>query len=445
MSIVNFLERKFEISKRGSSLLTECSGGVATFLAMSYILAVNPSILSQVGIDKGALITVTALASALGCFFMALMANLPVALAPAMGANSYFAFAVCLSMGIDWRSALALVFYNGIVFLLISVSKIREKIAKSVPVCVRLGLQAGIGFFIAYLGLQYSKIIVPDKFTISTVGNLLSGECLLTLGGLLLIAILISRKFRGAVAVTIALVTIVSFWVTDSSGNAIASMPKKLFSMPNGIAETFMQLDFAYPFREPAKALPVIFVLFIIDLFDTIATLIAMGRSSGLMDKDGDMPNITKAFSADAIATITGAMLGTSTTGSYVESSAGIEAGARTGFSSVVVGLLFLLALFISPIINCVPVIATAPVLIVVGIMMTSAFRELDFSKIYDVVPAIIAMIFVAFSFKISLGFSFGIIAYVALNVAIGNAKSISRPIWCMFALVIPFLYVFLH
>ncbi len=445
MNIAKFLDDKFEMSKRGSSLFTETSGGVATFLAMSYILAVNPAILSQVGIDKASLITVTALASAVGCFLMALMANLPVALAPAMGANSYFAFAVCLSMGIDWRAALALVFYNGVVFFLISISRIREKIAKSVPVCVRLGLQAGIGLFIAYLGLQYSKIIVADKFTISTVGNLLSGECLLTLVGLLIMAVLISRKFKGAVAVTIALITIVSFWISDSSGKPIATMPESLFSLPNGIGETFMQLDFGYPFREPAKALPVIFVLFIVDLFDTIATLIAMGRSSGLMDKDGNMPNITRAFSADAIATMTGAIFGTSTTGSYVESSAGIEAGARTGFSSIVVGVLFLLTLFFSPIINCVPAIATAPVLIFVGIMMTSAFGELDFSKIYDVVPAIIAMIFVAFSFKISLGFSFGIIAYVVLNVALGNAKNISKLVWCVFAMVLPFLYVFLH
>ena len=180
-------------------------------------------------------------------------------------------------------------------------------------------------------------------------------------------------------------------------------------------------------------------------MFDTIATLIAMGRASGLMDKKGNLPNITKAFSADAIATIIGSLLGTSTTGSYVESSAGIEAGAKTGFSSFVVGILFLLSLLFTPLINCIPSVATAPVLIVVGILMTSAFADLDFSKLHDVIPAVVAMLFVAFSFKISLGLSFGIITYIVLNVSIGNAKEISKPVWCTFAVILPFLYIFLH
>ncbi|MBO5255413.1 MAG: NCS2 family permease [Opitutales bacterium] len=432
----------FEISKRGSSIVTEFGAGIATFLAMSYILAANPTILSGAGMDKSALITVTALAAAFGSLCMALFANLPVALAPAMGANSYFSFVVCTTMGIDWRSALALVFYNGIFFLIISVVKIREKIVLSVPPPVRVGLQVGIGMFIAYLGLQYSKIVVADKFTISSIGNLIMPECVLSLFGLLVVSILIARKYKCAVAACIAFITIISFFINDSSGKSIASVPDKLFSLPNSISATFMQLDFSFPFREPLKALPVIFVLLIMDMFDTIATLIATGRASGLMNKDGQMPKMSNALSADATATIVGALLGTSTTGSYVESTTGIESGGRTGLTSIVVAILFLLSLFCTPMIASVPQIAVAPVLIIVGVLMMRAFGDLDFSKIYEVIPAIICMLIVAFSFRISLGFSFGIITYVLLVLAVGQKKLITTPLLMIFVVVLGFLYL---
>ncbi len=440
--MLNKIDNYFEITKRGSSIITELGAGVATFFAMSYILAVNPEILSATGMDKGALITITALATALGCLFMAFFANLPVAVAPAMGANSYFAFVVCISMGIDWRSALALVFYNGIIFLIISITKIREKIVMSVPLSVRVGLQAGIGMFIAYLGLQYSKIVVSDKFTISAIGNLVMPECLIALLGLLLVSILIARKYKCAVVASIAITTIVAFFLKDSSGNVIAKMPEKLWSVPNSISSTFFQLDFSYPFREPSKALPIIFVLLIMDMFDTIATLIATGRASGLMDKNAKMPKMSNALCADATATITGALLGTSTTGSYVESSAGIEAGGRTGLTSIVVAVLFLVSLLFSPIISCVPQIAVAPVIIVVGILMMRSLGDLDFSKTFELIPAIVCMLIIAFSFRISLGFSFGIIAYALMMLAMGRSKELTLPVIVMVISTIIFLYL---
>ncbi|MBE6414048.1 MAG: NCS2 family permease [Verrucomicrobiaceae bacterium] len=432
----------FEISKRGSTLSTEIWAGLATFFAMSYILAANPAILSSVGIDKSTLITITALAAALGSLCMALFANLPVALAPAMGANSYFAFVVCSTMGIDWRSALALVFYNGIFFLIISLAKIREKIVLSVPTSVRVGLQAGIGMFIAYLGLQSSKIIIPDKFTVSGIGNLIMPECLLGICGLLLVAVLISRKYKSAVVTSIAIITIISFFLYDSSGKPLAQFPEKLWSLPNSISSTFLQLDFLFPFREPLKAIPIIFVLLIMDMFDTIATLIATGRASGLMDKNANMPKMTNALSADATATIVGALLGTSTTGAYVESSAGIEAGGRTGLTSVIVALLFFVSLFFAPIICCVPQIAVAPVMIIVGVLMMRSLVDLDFSKTFELIPAIVSMLIIAFSFRISLGFSFGIIAYVLLAIASGNRKLVNVPVVVMLLIIIPFLYL---
>lgn len=439
--MLKFLDEKFEITKRGSSFSTETVGAFTTFLAMVYILAVNPTILAHTGMDKAGLITVTALASALACFAMAFLANLPVALAPAMGANSYFAFAVCLSLGVDWRSALALVFYNGIFFLVISLLKIREKIVMSVPGCVRIGLQAGIGMFIAYLGLQSSKLIVADKFTISTAGNLSSPECLLAAAGFLMIVVLLARKFRPAIVLVIALITIASFFITGTDGQKLATAPQSVFSLPNSISQTFLSLDFSFPFREPMKAIPVIFVLLMMDMFDTIATLIALGRASGLMDKNGKMPKMSNALTSDALATIFGALLGTSTTGSYVESCTGIEAGARTGFSTLIVGILFLLALFITPLIACIPPIATAPVLMVVGLLMMRGFADLDFSKISEVVPAIVCMVVIAFSFKISLGYAAGIIVFVAVKSAVGRFVEIAPAVWIMFAAVLLFLY----
>ena len=440
--MIKKIDTFFEISKRGSSIVTEFGAGIATFLAMSYILAANPAILSGTGMDKSALITVTALAAAFGSLCMALFANLPVALAPAMGANSYFSFVVCMTMGIDWRSALALVFYNGIFFLIISVIRIREKIVLSVPHPVRVGLQVGIGMFIAYLGLQYSKIVVADKFTISSIGNLVMPECILSLFGLLVVSVLIARKYKCAVAASIAFITIISFFINDSTGKSIASVPDKLFSLPHSISATFMQLDFSFPFREPLKALPIIFVLLIMDMFDTIATLIATGRASGLMNKDGQMPKMSNALSADATATIIGALLGTSTTGSYVESTTGIESGGRTGLTSIVVAILFLLSLFCTPMIASVPQIAVAPVLIIVGVLMMRAFGDLDFSKIYEVIPAIICMLIVAFSFRISLGFSFGVITYVLLVLAVGQKKLVTTPLLMIFVVILGFLYL---
>ncbi len=436
---MNFLDRKFEITKRGSTFSTELVSGLATFLAMSYILAVNPTILSAAGIDKGTLITVTALASAVGCFFVAFSANLPIVLAPAMGANSFFAFIVCLASGIDWRSALGLVFYNGIIFLVISITNLRKKIIMSVPSCIRVGLQAGIGFFIAYLGLQYSKIIVADKYTISSIGKM-GCESLLALFGLLAMSAMAARKFKGAVITTIMAITVISFFLVDSTGKPIAKIPEKIFSLPHGISETFFQLDLLFPFREPMKALPLIFVLLILDMFDTIATLIATGRASGLMDKQGNMPRMSRALASDATATITGALLGTSTTGAYVESAVGIEAGARTGLSTAFVGVLMVSVLIFTPILECVPSIAIAPVLMFVGVLMSKCFADLDFSKISEVAPAVICMMIITFSFKISLGFSFGIIAYVVIKLIAGQSKEIAKPVWVMSVMASVFL-----
>lgn len=440
MKLLEIADKKFEISKRNTSFGTEFIGGLTTFAAMSYILAVNPLILGNAGMDKGAVLTVTALAAAFGCWAMALLANLPVALAPAMGTNSYFAIIICLGMGLSWQQALALTFYNGIFFLLISLTGIRQKLIYGVPKPLQIGLQCGIGIFIAFLGFQSAHIVVKDEITLVTVGKLASHECMLALLGVAIMAILMARRVKGAIILTILFITLLSFVIKDSAGNAIASVPDKIFSLPHGISETFLQLDFMYPIRNFNEAIGVIFVLLMLDMLDTIATVIAMGRRSGLMDKNGRMPNMGRALVADAGATIFGALLGTSTTGSYVESSAGIEAGAKTGLSSIFVGVFFILALFLTPLIQSVPAVATAPALIIVGIMMMQGLKEINVEDFAELVPAVFCMLMIAFSFKISEGFAFGMIAYVLLLIFTKRAKEISPTAWVLFALMCVFM-----
>ncbi len=440
MSIKNFIEKRFQLSARNSSVSSELVGAFTTFAAMSYILAVNPAILGTTGMDKQCLVTVTALAAAIGCALMAFLANLPVALAPAMGTNSYFAIIICAGMGLRWQEALALTFYNGIFFLAISLSGLRKKLIYAVPRPLQIGLQCGIGVFIAFFGLQSAKIIVRDENTLVTAGQLGSPECLFCLLGIALMAVLMIWRFKGAIIGTIIFLTMLAFMVDDSSGERMAVAPDSIFSLPHGISETFMQLDFAYPIKNFSKAAPVIFVLLMLDLLDTMATVIAMGRRTGLMDDKGRMPKLDMALTADAGATIAGALLGTSTTGSYVESAAGIESGARTGLSALAVGFLFLLSLFLSPIINSVPPEATAPALVLVGIMMMQGLSELRFNDMAELLPAMLCMLMIAFSFKISEGFAFGVAAYVILLSATGRAGQISATTWFLFALMCVFL-----
>ena len=440
MKFLEVIDKKFELSKRNSSLGTEFIGGLTTFAAMSYILAVNPVILANAGMDKAAVLTVTALAATFGCWMMALLANLPIALAPAMGTNSYFAIIICLGMGLSWQQALALTFYNGIFFLLISITGIRQKLIYGVPKPLQIGLQCGIGVFIAFLGFQSAHIVVKDDITLVTVGQLASSECMLALLGVALMAVLMARKVKGAIILTILFITLLSFLIKDSSGNTIAKVPDAVFSLPHGISETFLKLDFMYPIRNFNEAIRVIFVLLMLDMLDTIATVIAMGRRSGLMDKNGRMSNMGKALVADASATIFGALLGTSTTGSYVESSAGIEAGAKTGLSSIFVGVFFILSLFLTPLIQSVPAVATAPALIIVGVMMMQGLREINVDDFAELVPAVFCMLMIAFSFKISEGFAFGMIAYVLLLLSTKRAREISPTAWVLFALMCAFM-----
>lgn len=437
MKKINFIERIdafFKITKRGSNFSTELLAGFTTFAAMSYILAVNPSILAAAGMDKGGLVTVTALAAAFGCAVMALLANMPIALAPAMGTNTYFAIIICVGMGLKWEEALALTFYNGLIFLAISLSGIREKIVYSVPPCLQIGLQCGIGMFIAFFGLQNAKIVVANPHTLIQLGNFGTIECAFAFAGFALMAILMAKKFKAAIISVILLLTFAAFFIDGKNGTPVAQMPTEIFAMPKGISQTFLQLDWLFPIKNITTILPVLFTLLILDLFDTIGTVVALARQGGLMQKDGKIPNLGKTLVADSTATIFGALLGTSTTGSYVESATGIEAGGKTGLTALVVGAMFLAALFFSPIINAIPSAATAPALIMVGILMMRGIKFLEVDDLAQLVPAVFCMMMIAFSFSITEGFALGLIAYVLLMALTRRAKEIKIMTWFVFA-----------
>lgn len=437
---MELLDKFFKIRERNSSVGREALAGLVTFFAMSYILAVNPAILAQAGMDKAELVTVTAVAAAIGCALMAFMANLPVALAPTMGTNTYFAIIVCVGMGLDWREALALTFYNGIFFFIISVTGIREKLIAGVPRPMQAALQCGIGMFIAFFGLQSAKLVVSNPATLVTGGRLGSPECLFALAGVALIAVLVARKVRSAIIISIAAMTAAAFFIDDSSGARMAKIPNAVFSIPHGISEIFMQLDFAYPFRDFHKAARVIFVLLMLDLLDTIATVVAMASRCGIMRPDGTFPKMGRALTADASATIIGALLGTSTTGAFVESSAGIESGGRTGLTPLFTGAFFIAALFLSPLINAVPAAATAPALIVIGILMFGSISQIKFSDLAELIPVFFCIMMVALCFKISEGFAFGMVAYVLLMCATGRAREILPATWLLFSIMCVFL-----
>jgi adenine/guanine/hypoxanthine permease len=425
VSLQSRLNRLFSIEARGSTFKKEWIGGVTTFAAMAYILAVNPIILADAGMPREAVITATALAAALGCFLMASMANYPIALAPGMGTNAYFAYVICIGMNVPWEAALGLTLWNGLFFLILSATGIRKKIIQAIPGAIQIGVQAGIGLFIAFIGLKNVDIIVGDDATLVSIGDLANFQVLLLVLGVVAMFVLTIRRFSGAILVTILAVTALGWFITVD-GSRITALPSGVVSLPAGIGEIFLKLDWLYPIREfSPQVLTLILTLMILDLFDSLGTLVGLARKAGLMTADGNMPRIGRALSADACATIGGVCLGTSTTTSYIESAAGINAGARTGLASVMTGLCFLLALFFTPIIQIIPAVATAPALVLVGLLMAQGLQLLDFSDISECGPAILTVMMIPLTFSITVGIGLGLILWVSLRMATGRARSV--------------------
>ena len=407
------LARIFKLEEHGTTVARELRAGMVTFLTMSYILFVNPQILSQAGLPAQDVAFATALASAAATLTMALLANYPFALAPGMGLNAYFTFGVVGALGVSWQIALTAVFVEGALFLGLAITGVRTALVRAIPRPIKVATMSGIGLFLAIIGFQGAGLVVHHPATLLTLGDLKSPALLLSLAGLVVMAVLMARRFPGAILVGILGVTVVA-WMTG-----LSSPPAQLFSMPQLPKETFLAFDFSELLT--GKLLIVVVAFLFVDLFDTAGTLIGVGRLAGLLDKEGELPRASRAFAADAVGTMVGAAVGTSTVTSYVESATGVEEGGRTGLTAAVVALLFLFSLFLVPLIIAIPTAATAPALIMVGALMMRGAADIDWGRVEDALPAFMTVTLMPFTYSIANGISAGIVSYVLIRVLRGR------------------------
>ncbi|CAB1214079.1 NCS2 family permease [Acinetobacter bouvetii] len=421
----NMLERLFKLSENKTSFRTEVLAGVTTFLTMCYIIIVNPMILSETGMDHGAVFVATCLAAAIGCLVMGLIANYPIALAPGMGLNAYFTYSVCMGMGVPWQTALAAVFVSGLVFIAISMFKIREAIVNAIPMSLKFAIGGGIGLFLALIALKNSGIIVDNPATLVGLGDLKQPTVLLTLLGFLMIVVMHHFKVRGAIIISILVITAIAtaMGLNEFKG-VVGAIPS--------IAPTFLQMDFEGLFT--ASLVGVIFVFFLVDLFDSTGTLVGVAHRAGLL-KDGKLPRLKKALFADSTAIVAGAALGTSSTTPYIESSAGVAAGGRTGLTAVVVAVLFVLCLFLAPLAQSVPSFATAPALLFVGVLMIQGIVNIEWDDITEAVPAFLTIVCMPFTYSIADGIAMGFISYALIKLLTGQAKTVPYMVWIVAAL----------
>lgn len=423
--ITQFLNKTFSLSQHATTVKTEVIAGLTTFAAMSYILIVNPSILGLSGMPVAGLITVTALAACLGTLLMAWLTNYPVALAPGMGLNAFFAFTICLTREIPWEAALGIVFYNGILFLLLTLSGLRQKIAEAIPTALKIGVQCGIGLFIAFIGLKNAGLIVDNPATFVGLGDLSEPAVLLALFGIIFTIVLVIKKVTGAILISIVTLTLIGFFIPTQSGYLTAT-PTGIVGLPAPISDTFFAMDLVYPIVNFATTWDLIFALMFVNMFDTIGTLIGVSKRAKLVDSEGKLPKMGRAMTADAAAGVVGAAIGTSPVTSYVESAAGVSAGGRTGLTAIVVAICFLLALFLSPLMLVIPIMATTPALVMVGIFMMDSIKELDFHDLASVATATIALMVMPLTFSISEGIALGFITYVGIRLGTGEYRKVS-------------------
>ena len=419
-------KRIFDLDAHKTTIGRELQAGLTTFAAMAYILAVNPLILKDAGMPQGALVTVTAITAAFSTILMALMTNYPLALAPGMGINTYFTYSVCIGAGIPWQSALGFVFINGAVFLLISVTGIREKIVNSIPLNLKLAITCGVGLFIAFIGLKNAGIIVANKATFVSQGDFSAPPVALALFGIALAAVLVTRKIPGAIILSILGVTLIGIFIPDGTGSHVTVWPHSIFSLPASPEPVMLKLNFNYVIAHFAKALPIMLTLLIVDMFDNIGTLIGVTKRAGLMKPDGTLPKVGRALISDSIAAIVSSLSGTSTVVSYIESASGVEAGGRTGLTAITTALLFLGALFFSPLILAIPTAASAPALVIVGVFMMQSVIEIDMSEFSIAAPVVITILSIPLTFSLAEGLGLGLISAVILNLAQGEGKKLS-------------------
>ena len=426
------LEKLFAFNTKETTVRTEITAGITTFLTMAYILAVNPNILGETGMDKGALFTTTVLMSALPTIFMALYAKLPLALAPGMGLNAFFAYTVCLVMGYSWQFALTAVFLEGLVFLLLTVTNLREKIVDVIPNALKNAISAGIGLYIAFIGLQGAGIIVNNDATLVSLGDLTTGSALLGAIGIIVTSILLVKNVKGALLWGILATTLIGIPLGVTQINGV-------FSTPPSIEPIFMQFEWSQIFTK--EMLIIVFTFLFVDLFDCIGTVIGVANRAGLIKEDGKIPHLKEVFMVDSVSTAAGAVMGTSTVAVYVESAAGVNEGGRSGLTAFVTGICFLLALFFAPLFLAIPAAATTPVLVLVGLMMMSSVLKINFDDYAEAIPAFICVLLMPLTYSISEGIVLGHLSYIFINLLSGNYKKMTVG---MYILAIFFLIKFL-
>ena len=447
------MEKLFNLKENGTTVRTEIVAGITTFLAMAYILAVNPNILSAAGMPNDAIFAATAISAAFATLIMAFFANYPVVLASGMGLNAYFAFSVVPQLaeqGITdpWRVALTAILFEGVIFIILSIFKFRETLVNKVPKNLKLGISAGIGLFIAIVGLKGANITVDDPSTLVTLGDVGSPQVVLAVLGLLIIAALWHFKVKGAILIGIVatwifgmIAQVTGWYQVDPAASAFSVIPDfsnyTVFAPVQSMATTtFFKFDFAYVASNAVNFAVIVFAFLFVDLFDTVGTLIGVAQEGGLLDKNGELPKVGRALMADAVGTVGGAMLGTSTVTSYVESTTGVAEGGKTGLTALTSAVLFLLALPLYPIFLAIPSFATTPALVFVGLLMVKNVTKMDFdSDIADTLGGFFAIIMMPFTYSIANGIMFGIIAWVILKVVTGKIKDIHPVMWVSFVL----------
>jgi len=428
------LEKLFKLTQNKTSVKTEVVAGITTFMTMAYILAVNPTILSETGMDKNALFTATAVASIVATLVMALLANLPFALAPGMGLNAFFAFTVCLGMGFSWEFALTAVFIEGIIFLILTAFNIRELIVNAIPINLKHAVSAGIGLFIAFIGMQGSGLIVNNDATLVGLGDMSSPTVLVTLFGLLLTGVLLALRVKGALLIGIFASTVLGIPL------GVTHLPEgHVLSLPPSIAPIAFKFDFSKVFS--LDMVIILFTFLFVDMFDTVGTLVGVSSKANMLDSEGRVPRVKQALFADAVGTTFGAMLGTSTVTTYVESASGVAEGGKTGLTSLTVAGMFFLALFLAPLFLMVPGAATAPALILVGSFMMSPILKINFDDYTESIPAFLTIVMMPLTYSIAEGIVFGMLSYVLLKVLSGKMKDVSV---IMYVLAVLFVLKFL-
>ena len=440
--MANILTKAFGFNPEKHSVRTEIVAGITTFLTMAYILAVNPGIFGALeGMPKGSVFTATALAALIGTLVMALYAKKPFALAPGMGLNAFFVFTVCLTMGHSWQFALTAVFLEGILFIILTLTKVRSWILNAIPLTLKHAIGAGIGLFIAFIGLQNAGIIANSDATLVVLGDICHGPALLAVIGLIVTAALVILKVKGGILLGILATTVIGLFIKDpATGEAITKF-SGVVSAPDSLSPIFCKFEWSQILSWDMLA--VVFTFLFIDMFDTMGTVIGVSQKAGMVDEKGNVDDIDKMFLADSVATVAGACLGTSTTTTYVESASGVGAGGRTGLTAFTVAICFALALFFSPLFLSIPGAATAPALVIVGVMMMTPIVKIDWEDYSESIPAFLTVLLMPVAYSISDGILLGVIAYVLMNACAGKFKKISPTMWVLAVLFI-LRYIFI-